>query len=228
MGEGQTDIGGWIFIVGISLFIVSIVLSIFFVLRQKKFFKNTFIVLISIFGILALLLGILQGYHMKNKKEVEEIKKYIERQEQQCRDDNYTECISKITHPSSKLILCRYGTSESGRVSCYTRIAVLKKDVSICDTLTQETEATKSHCRIKTMFNRAIKEKNVSFCEQLENEEKTPLHYKGREYKIDIGLEISSCYSNLAVINSNIKICEKLKEPQDRELCEYHYNVTKK
>lgn len=29
LGEGQTDIGGWIFIVGISFFIISIVLSIF-------------------------------------------------------------------------------------------------------------------------------------------------------------------------------------------------------
>lgn len=228
LGEGQTDIGGWIFIVGISFFIASIVLSIFFVLRQKRFFKNAFIFLISVFGALALLLGVLQGYHVKNKREIKEVKKYIQQQKQQCRNDDYIECISKITYPSDKLMLCRYSSSQSDRESCYAGIATAKKDISICDTLIQETEAVRSSCRIKTMFNRAIREKDVSFCEQLENEEKIPRHYKGREYKIDIGLEISNCYRNLAVMKSDIKICEKLEEPQDRELCEYHYNVTKK
>lgn len=165
---------------------------------------------------------------MKNQKE---IAKYRQQQQECRRDYEPGKCIGgsmgKLAYSSNKLILCRYDQSQSGRELCYAEFATLKKDISLCDTLTQEGESVRSGCRIKTMLQRAITENNISFCEQLENEEKTPFHYKGREYKIDIGLKISGCYTELAVINSDIKICEKLKETQDKELCEYHYNTTK-
>lgn len=115
-------------------------------------------------------------------------------------------CIKNIAVSKSDELLCEEIGRDDGKTwgvdqECFKQIAVQKTDLVLCDRVNNG--AKKNSCIIAI----AIQTKDVGLCEQVDGDIASG---KG---------DIYLCYTNLAKVNGDVSMCDKVVESSDRDWC---------